>query len=124
MSATLSTSCLADVQATSAAGSPSGQCSDSQWLHGETTCEARLAKEHHMRDLHLLVVGMGCRRCVRDVTARLRDVPGVERVVADASTNRVQLTGSMSRAEVLAALADTDFVARVLGDPPACAPSP
>jgi glycine oxidase len=60
----------------------------------------------------------------RVVTARLRDVPGVERVVADASTNRVQLTGSMSRAEVLAALADTDFVARVLGDPPACAPGP
>ena len=55
-----------------------------------------------MRDLHLLVGGMGCRHCVREVTARLRDVPGVERVVADASTNRVRLTGSMSRTDVLA----------------------
>lgn len=72
-----------------------------------------------MRDLHLLVVGMGCRRCVRDVTARLRDVPGVERVVADASTNRVQLAGSMSRADVLAALAGADFVVRLGAEPPA-----
>ena len=77
-----------------------------------------------MRDLHLLVVGMGCRRCVREVTARLRDVPGVERVVADASTNRVQLTGSMSRADVLAALAGTDFVVRVVADPPAWGSGP
>ena len=60
-----------------------------------------------MRDLHLLVGGMGCRHCVREVTARLRDVPGVERVVADASTNRVRLTGSMSRTDVLAALCPT-----------------
>lgn len=71
-----------------------------------------------MRDLHLLVGGMGCRRCVREVTARLRDVPGVERVVADASANRVQLTGSMSRADVLAALSTTMFVVRVDADPP------
>ena len=72
-----------------------------------------------MRDLHLLVGGMGCRRCVREVTARLRDVPGVERVVADASTNRVQLTGSMTRAEVLVALSTTTFVVCVDSDPPA-----
>lgn len=83
-----------------------------------------------MRDLHLLVVGMGCRRCVREVTARLRDLPGVERVVADASTNRVQLTGSMARADVLAALAGTDFDVRVVvdvgvvADPPAWGSGP
>lgn len=72
-----------------------------------------------MWDLHLLVVGMDCRRCVRDVTARLRDVPGVERVVADASTNRVHLAGSMSRADVVAALAGSDYVVRVMAGPPA-----
>lgn len=72
-----------------------------------------------MWELHLLVVGMGCRRRVREVTARLRDVPGVERVVADASTNRVQLTGSMSSADVLATLAGTGLVVRVVADPPA-----
>ncbi len=71
-----------------------------------------------MRDLHLLVLGMGCRRCVREVTARLRDVPGVETVVADASTNRVRLTGSVSCADVLAALSSTDYVVRVVADPP------
>ena len=26
-----------------------------------------------MRDMHLLVGGMGCRSCVREVTARLRE---------------------------------------------------
>ncbi len=75
-----------------------------------------------MRDLHLLVGGMGCRHCVREVTARLRDVPGVERVVADASTNRVRLTGSMSRTDALGALSDTTFVARVVADRSAGAP--
>ena len=75
-----------------------------------------------MRDLHLLVGGMGCRHCVREVTARLRDVSGVERVVADASTNRVRLTGSMSRTDALGALSDTTFVARVVADRSAGAP--
>ena len=77
-----------------------------------------------MRDLHLLVGGMGCRHCVREVTARLRDVPGVERVVADASTNRVLLTGSMSRADVMGALSETTFVVRVVADRPAGASGP
>ena len=77
-----------------------------------------------MRDLHLVVGGMGCRACVRQVTARLRDVPGVERVVADASTNNVLLTGSMSRSDVLGALSDTTFVVRVVADLPAGASGP
>lgn len=77
-----------------------------------------------MRDLHLLVGGMGCRRCVREVTARLRDVPGVERVVADALTNRILLTGSMSRCDVIRALSDTTFVVRVVAERPAGARVP
>ena len=36
-----------------------------------------------MRHIELTVGGMTCRRCVREVTARLRDVPGVEQVSAD-----------------------------------------
>ena len=71
-----------------------------------------------MRDLHLLVGGMGCRHCVREVTARLRDVPGVERVVADAARSHVLLTGSMTTSDVLRALADTTFVARIIAEPP------
>ena len=35
-----------------------------------------------MRNIQLFVGGMGCRRCVREVTARLRDVRGVETVSA------------------------------------------
>ena len=75
-----------------------------------------MAKEHDMRDLYLLVAGMGCRHCVREVTARLRDVPGVESVVADATRSQVVLTGSMSGQDVVRALADTTFVARIIAD--------
>ena len=71
-----------------------------------------------MRDLHLLVGGMGCRHCVREVTARLRDVPGVERVVADASRNHVLLSGSMTGSDVMRALSGTTFVARIVADAP------
>ena len=39
-----------------------------------------------MSEMTLYVGGMGCRRCVREVTARLRDVPGVQMVVADSAT--------------------------------------
>ena len=67
-----------------------------------------------MRELHLLVGGMGCRACVREVTARLRDVPGVERVVADVSSHRVLLHGSMSVTDVLGALTASSYTARVL----------
>ena len=69
-----------------------------------------------MRDLHLLVGGMGCRHCVREVTARLRDVPGVERVVADASRNHVLLSGSMTDSDAMGALSGTTFVARIVAD--------
>jgi transposase len=37
-----------------------------------------------MRTTGLMVGGMRCRHCVREVTARLRDVPGVDTVTADA----------------------------------------
>ncbi len=56
-----------------------------------------------MRQLSLFVDGMGCRLCVRDVTARLRDVPGVQTVRADLGQGVVRLSGSMRFADVLAA---------------------
>ena len=69
-----------------------------------------------MPELSLFVRGMGCRGCVRKVTARLRDVEGVDRVVADAHRQRVDLHGSMALPDVLDALATTTFVVTVLPD--------
>ena len=62
-----------------------------------------------MTELALHVDGMGCRDCVRSVTARLRDVPGVQTVTADHRRSVVLLHGSMSREDVLAALEGTGF---------------
>ena len=63
----------------------------------------------HMTELTLHVDGMGCRNCVRDVTARLRDVTGVKTVAADHRRSVVRLGGSMSLHEVLAALEGTPY---------------
>ena len=76
-----------------------------------------------MPELTLLVSAMGCRRCVREVTAHLRDVPGVDRVVADVLRHQVHLVGSMTVADVVDAMSTTPFAIRVLlgtaddGDP-------
>ena len=39
-----------------------------------------------MTVVELSVPDLGCRRCIRELTARLRDVPGVETVTVDAET--------------------------------------
>ena len=62
-----------------------------------------------MSEMTLYVGGMGCRRCVREVTARLRDVPGVQMVVADSATSTVRLSGSMTVEDVLDAFTETTY---------------
>jgi copper chaperone CopZ len=62
-----------------------------------------------MSEMTLHVDGMGCRRCVREVTARLRDVPGVHTVVADAVASTVRLSGSMVLHDVLEAFTGTTY---------------
>ena len=62
-----------------------------------------------MSEMTLYVGGMGCRRCVREVTARLRDVPGVQTVVADSATSTVRLGGSMTVEDVLDAFTGTAY---------------
>jgi copper chaperone CopZ len=66
-----------------------------------------------MGQLNLFVGGMSCRRCVREVTALVRDVAGVETVSANAGDCVVRLTGSMQAADVLAALAGTGYRPRL-----------
>jgi copper chaperone CopZ len=50
---------------------------------------------------------MTCRRCVGEVTSRLRDVPGSERVTANPARSLVHRSGSMTLADVLAAFEGT-----------------
>ena len=97
------------------------------WLHrewGGRMDSVRTARQRNLRGvpagrnvesesvmplLVLFVGGMSCRRCVRDVTARLRDVPGVETVSANAVDCVVQLSGSMKLTDVLAAFTSTTY---------------
>ena len=62
-----------------------------------------------MNEISLHVVGMACRRCVREVTALMRDVPGVQMVVADSATSTVRLNGSMTGEDVLDAFTGTTY---------------
>jgi copper chaperone CopZ len=62
-----------------------------------------------MSEMTVYVAGMGCRRCVREVTARLRDVPGVQTVVADSATSTIRLGGSMAVQDILDAFAGTTY---------------
>lgn len=69
-----------------------------------------------MRHVELTVTGMACRRCVREVTARLRDVPGVLQVVADARRSVVRVSGSMTEVDLVRAFASTTFKPTVQRD--------
>ncbi len=60
---------------------------------------------------------LGCRHCVREVTGWLRDVRGVETIVADASAGTVVLTGTMIVADVLAVFAGSAVRPRLLDGP-------
>ena len=66
-----------------------------------------------MRHIELRVAGMTCRRCVREVTTLLRDVPGVTQITADSSLSVVRVSGSMSESRVHAAFAGTTYAPRV-----------
>ena len=69
-----------------------------------------------MTQMTLHVAGMSCRRCIREVTSRLRDVPGVETVAAHAGTSTVRLSGLMVAADVLRAFADTTYRPQVVAN--------
>jgi hypothetical protein len=60
-----------------------------------------------MNGIELVVGGMTRRRWVREVTSRLREVPGVERVTANPARFMVPRSGSMALADVPAAFDET-----------------
>ena len=62
-----------------------------------------------MAVIELHVPGMTCRHSVRVVTARLRDLPGVVMVAADAAAAEVVVHGDVSEDQVRAILADVMF---------------
>lgn len=73
------------------------------------------------RQIRICVAGMSCRRCVREVTALLRDVPGVETVVADISSSSVRLSGTMTVLDVRAAFGGLTYRPRILELPQSAA---
>jgi copper chaperone CopZ len=62
-----------------------------------------------LSEIILYVGGMSSRRCVREGTARLRDVAGVHTVVADSATATIRLGGSMAVEDVLATFVGTTY---------------
>lgn len=66
-----------------------------------------------MQTIQLYVEGMRCPRCVREATARLRDLPGVATLTADRETGEITVTGEVAATDLLDALADSSFTARV-----------
>ena len=71
-----------------------------------------------MRHLHLVVEGMSCRRCVREVTNRLRDVAGVKTVSANPADSTVHLSGDFQLRGVLDAFVGTSYRPHVPGQEP------
>lgn len=85
---------------------------DSRWTAHRVTVVSVSETAHGPRDspaLRLRIPTMSCRHCVRSVTARLRDVPGVATIEASAADRTVVLAGTMSVRDVLAALDDCGY---------------
>jgi copper chaperone CopZ len=72
-----------------------------------------------MPEITLTIGTMRCRRCVREVTAWLRDVAGVETIATDARAGTVVLGGTMAIADVLAVFAGSGYTPELVDTAPA-----
>ena len=70
-----------------------------------------------MTVVEMQVPGMTCRHCVRAVTARLRDLPGVVAVEADIEHTRVVVHGDVTADQIRAVVDDVPFAADGPEDP-------
>ena len=71
-----------------------------------------------MLTLTFFVDGMRCRRCVRRATALVRDVDGVHAVTADAKSGLLTVRGTMTGIDIVRALRNTTFTARLIDQEP------
>ncbi|WP_248963819.1 cation transporter [Sphaerisporangium perillae] len=62
-----------------------------------------------MGTVNVSVPAMLCRRCVRVVSRRVRDVPGVVWLEVDAARGLVQVRGNVDPQAILAALRSAGF---------------
>ena len=69
-----------------------------------------------MPTIGLMIDGMRCRHCVREVTSRLRDVPGVDTVTADAGRSMIRLSGTMSGDDVFGAVRGLGYPVQLLDE--------
>lgn len=69
-----------------------------------------------MPTIALKIGGMSCRHCVREVSSWLRDVAGVDTVIADAGTSVVRLSGTMTVDDVLGALRELSYPVQLLDE--------
>ena len=64
------------------------------------------------------IVGMSDRRCVRAISARISDVPGVRTVEASLDTRTIRVTGTADPVEVRTAIRRAGYTATAIPDGP------
>jgi copper chaperone CopZ len=82
--------------------------SDTTAFEGRLSSIRRWLREGEMA-LTMCVPGLTCRHAVRVVSARLRDVPGVESVEVDGPAGWVVVRGAVDAQQVRAALVEAGY---------------